>query len=90
MKQNYNVCFLFAFLSFTPCHSQSSIPYLYDQGGNRIMRKVFVLQGPQSIKIHAIADCTTVEEMIKSGEIRIYPNPTRGVIKIDYSSSQDE
>lgn len=90
MNRNYILCLLFAFLSLLPCHSQNSISYEYDQAGNRTLRKVIVLQGPQSIKNHTSTDSTVVKEILNYRQIKIYPNPTKGILKIELPLGKDE
>jgi hypothetical protein len=60
---------------------QKKVVYAYDQAGNRVSRVTITL-GSSPVKGYK-PDSTVVEEQINSMEIKIYPNPTRGILKIE-------
>lgn len=62
--------------------SQSKIRYSYDNAGNRIKREIVV-------DTKSVLDDSTPEyfsEMLSEKNIRIYPNPTHGHLKIEILS----
>ena len=65
-----------------------TVSYTYDQAGNRISRKVVTLPPPpQSAKQHV--DSTSVEDVLSERTIIIYPNPTRGALRVDINGGSD-
>lgn len=78
----------FLFLFSVSALSQT-VSYTYDQAGNRISRKVVTLPPPpQSAKPQV--DSTSVEDVLSERSIIIYPNPTRGALKVDINGGDTE
>jgi hypothetical protein len=65
-------------------HAQTNYEFTYDACGNRLTRAVITLKSattPDSI-FAQIKD-EIQEDMIGLQKVRIYPNPTKGLIRID-------
>jgi hypothetical protein len=64
-----------------------TISYEYDANGNRIKREVIVLNTKSSI-IENVSDSIENPSLyvINKEDFKIYPNPTKGNLKIDISS----
>ncbi len=90
MKKLCNLLFLFAFLSTSLCYSQDKIAYDYDMAGNRISRRIIELDSIQQVKQKPKADSTIVQDQLNFKEIRIYPNPTPGILRIDISGEDNK
>lgn len=59
--------------------SQSKLHYSYDNAGNRVKREIVM-------KTRSVSDNSDPEyysEMLSDKDIRIYPNPTEGHLKIE-------
>lgn len=59
--------------------SQSKLRYSYDNAGNRVKREIVV-------KTKSLPDSSDPEyysEMLSDKDIRIYPNPTEGHLKVE-------
>ncbi len=69
--------------------SAQTIEYGYDSAGNRVSRKIINLSNPQSAK--AAVDSFEEPQKEQLGElgISIYPNPTRGLLKVDFENLPD-
>lgn len=64
------------------CVAQTTIEYHYDSSGNRTER-VIVLN-TKSANIGGDENSSeVVDDKLDAGEIKIYPNPTEGLLKID-------
>jgi hypothetical protein len=69
--------------------SQKAVLRQYDAVGN-LTEKVIRLGGLKSAQINKSIDSTLKKDnSFKSGEIRIYPNPTRGVIEIELPTTSE-
>lgn len=81
MKQHY---LILCFLSLSVTAQSQKIEYAYDYAGNRISRTVVVLP-PSQVKKHT--DDTIppkpVEEKLGIRTIKIYPNPTKGMLAVE-------
>ena len=77
---------IFIFLSLLFClliHGQKKIVFDYDKSGNREKRTVINLT--KSAKaVHEI-----ITEQVEEREIKVYPNPTQGQIKVEISNNAD-
>ena len=62
--------------------SAQSVHYGYDQAGNRISREIVFSSKSPAIKK---AKTSHYSEMISGKTLRIYPNPTRGLLKVEVS-----
>lgn len=65
------------------CHSQTSIPivYEYDAAGNRTARKVLEMRSSTHV------DTSYFIDNIGNSVLRIYPNPTENVVHIELPDS---
>ena len=75
------------FLSSHLVFSQNKISYEYDNAGNRISRKVVPMF--RSEVAEETEEITTYMEVIEDLEIRIFPNPTDGIISIELDNLPD-
>ncbi|WP_044269397.1 T9SS type A sorting domain-containing protein [Bacteroides timonensis] len=64
----------------TYVHAQNKIKYTYDNAGNRIKKEI-VLSSTRSILSEEDEQAPYIEEMLNH-EIKIYPNPTKGILNI--------
>lgn len=67
-------------------HAQTKISFGYDFSGNRIDRKVILLANKSVSIAQGDQQKEELEELLGDQEIRIYPNPTKGLLKIDFPS----
>jgi len=65
--------------------SQNKIYFEYDLSGNRAERTI-VLPQPKSATISRENQLDEFEDQLGTQQIRIYPNPTKGLLKIDFPS----
>lgn len=75
-------------LTAVVCPAQTAIKFGYDANGNRVSREVIVL-GTKSATIHpdslqAKHDIKPLDEKVGLQETKIYPNPTKGKLRIDF------
>ncbi len=89
MKAIFTALFslLTAIAGMVVCQAQTTVEFTYDNSGNREIRTVI------SLKSATIGESEDGEEYIRPLEdqvglqkIRIYPNPTKGLLIIDFSS----
>ena len=78
MKKLLFIAFLFCTRTYV--HAQNKIKYSYDSAGNRTKREI-VLSATRSILSEENEQVPYIEEM-QSHEIKIYPNPTKGILNI--------
>jgi hypothetical protein len=79
MKTKQIIIILIIILTgYVVLHAQE-IHYDYDEAGNRIERKYITLK---SASAGIALDSVMVEEQIEEFKVMIYPNPTRGVLKV--------
>lgn len=95
MKQNIVLTVIFSLLIFVAIMAQNTIYYSYDTNGNVYSRCVIYLT-PQSESRAVTADNDSIEKDIiikdKIMDVEIYPNPTRGLLKIrvpDFESDNE-
>lgn len=72
-------------------YSQTNFSFDYDANGNRITREIIVLKS-QITKSENIQDTILQDlssQVIKKDDIKIYPNPTRGNLKIELNINSD-
>lgn len=77
-----NICLTLLFIPFLS-KGQSKIVYTYDATGNRIGREIIM----QALKAKASSQTFDTEgqvfsDMLHEHDIKIYPNPTRGFLKV--------
>ncbi len=66
--------------------SAQSVRYSYDNAGNRIKREI-VMKVRSSYEEAATTECFS--EMLSEKDIRIYPNPTEGRLKIEIAGYEN-
>lgn len=66
--------------------SAQSVKYSYDNAGNRIKREI-VMKAKSSYKETSRTECFS--EMLSDKDIRIYPNPTKGRLKIEIAGYEN-
>jgi YD repeat-containing protein len=57
-----------------------NVTYRYDNAGNRIAR---VINMSSSAPLRSAEEITAVEDVIAQQEIKIYPNPTQGMLTVE-------
>lgn len=70
-----------ATLSVSVMAYSQTITYTYDESGNRIKREIIMSQ--KNIPSQAGIDNIPSEAKLSGREIRIYPNPTKGILKVE-------
>lgn len=78
------ILFLFAILASIDAYAQNRIVYTYDNAGNRLTRQKEIV-----IQTRGVSDGeeepSIYEEEIVETKITIYPNPTKGMLRVDIS-----
>lgn len=64
-----------------------NIKYSYDNAGNRVKREIVLPQ--RNMPDGHVKAKVPVSEMLGNKNIRIYPNPTSGVLKIEVAGFED-
>lgn len=79
-----------AFVSVFICLTTSaqSVEYGYDACGNRITRQIILQKSNKSISVAGRQD-TFSEELIGITQVRIYPNPTHGLMKVTFQTPDE-
>ncbi|MBQ3636702.1 MAG: T9SS type A sorting domain-containing protein [Bacteroidales bacterium] len=85
MKVLYSA-FVLALISIA-VYSQS-IEYGYDACGNRITRQIVLQQSNKSLFVAEQQDVFS-EEVLSNSLVRIYPNPTHGLLKVTIQSPDE-
>lgn len=67
-------------------HAQTKISFKYDVSGNRTDRAVILLANKSATIEQGDQHEEELTELLGDQEIRIYPNPTKGLLKIDLPS----
>ena len=75
------ICILIPALSYA-----QEISYTYDNAGNRIKREI--VMDPQNIKSRSSEESFQVS--LSSQSVKIYPNPTIGHLKIEFSNYSED
>lgn len=75
------ICILIPALSYA-----QEISYTYDNAGNRIKREI--VMDPQNIKSRSSEE--SFQESLSSQSVKIYPNPTIGHLKIEFSNYSED
>lgn len=85
------VLFVVAFCMWMllPCMRAQSVSYAYDSNGNRIARE-FTIGTNKSANMTADNDISPLIEGIDTYEIKIFPNPTHGMLKVVIDGINDE
>jgi len=93
MKNIYLQAFLLvAIFAFKTAHSQTKFEFTYDASGNRLTRKVITLKSA-TISIDSLKDKQAeipLDDQIGIQNIRIYPNPTKGMLRINLPNLNDQ
>jgi hypothetical protein len=76
-------------------HAQTTISFGYDDSGNRNLREVISLKSATTQKGAATDEQddltgTSTESLVGMNKVRIYPNPTRGVLRIDFPALMNQ
>lgn len=79
-----------AFVSVLFCSTVSaqSIEYGYDACGNRISRQIVLQKSNKSLSTSAQQNIFS-EELLGNSQVRIYPNPTHGRLKVVIQSPDE-
>lgn len=83
MKRDKILLLFIIILCTLPSYSQT-LTYGYDLAGNRIKREIVMPSNDNSIK--KAPGKAFVSEMLSDKTIRIYPNPTKGILKIEIAN----
>lgn len=67
-------------------HAQTKVSFKYDLSGNRTDRMVIMLPNKSASIAQGDQQKEELEDLLGNQEIRIYPNPTKGLLKIDFPS----
>ena len=69
--------------------AKAQVTYSYDEAGNRVLRhSIIKLTSSRAKKV--AADSMVQKEAIGEQEIIIYPNPTKGILKIEIKGRMSE
>jgi len=86
----FYLLFLFLFSFSIAGNAQNMVSYAYDNAGNRISRKVVLLNSnPQHTK-KVVEDPPPVVEQLGERKITIYPNPTKGALAVEITGGNDK
>ena len=79
------------FISAT-VHAQTNYGFTYDASGNRLTRAVILLKSATvpGDSLQSKKEEKTLEDQIGLQKARIYPNPTKGLLQIDFPSLSDQ
>lgn len=65
--------------------------YIYDNNGNRIQRMYIILKSTTGVDVQTNADDTaSIVDRFADMKFIIYPNPTKGMIKIDIQDDKQQ
>ena len=78
MKQNLTILLTFFIISILSSPAQT-IEYGYDACGNRIFRQIVLEKNNKALEAE---DVPFSEEQLGATQVRIYPNPTHGHLKV--------
>lgn len=87
-KRIVAIFLLFAVLSMwaaADACAQNKIKYTYDSAGNRLTRQKEIVIQTRGALSDDEGEPSTYEEKLSETKVTIYPNPTRGILKIDIS-----
>lgn len=79
--------FLF-FLSPLMLKAQTPHSFGYDNSGNRISRNVLLMKSA-TVPGEDVASQASLNDLIGEREIKIYPNPTKGQLKIEIPNTEE-
>ena len=87
-KQIAVLFLLFAVLSMwaaVDAYAQNKIKYTYDSAGNRLTRQKEIVVQTRGVLSDDEGEPSMYEEELSETKVTIYPNPTRGMLKVDIS-----
>ncbi|MCQ2228327.1 MAG: T9SS type A sorting domain-containing protein [Bacteroidales bacterium] len=87
MKPKFNLLMLLLCVALQSM--AQSVTYAYDANGNRIKREI-VVGSNKSITTDDDIDVSPVYDAIGNYDIKIYPNPTHGMLRVDIVTIGDE
>jgi len=80
----------FATLCLHSLYSQNTVSYGYDAAGNRVSRTIAFYRS-DSVSAPVDEEQPVVySEMLSDIEVKIYPNPTKGLLKVEIGHLQDQ
>jgi hypothetical protein len=89
MKKLSVFLMMFLFITSLNCYSQT-IYYSYDEAGNRTKKTIYLDKGSIRAKAPAQEPVKPVEDnSLKVQKIRIFPNPTEGILRIEISGGDE-
>lgn len=71
-------------ISFVSIQAQNKISYAYDVAGNRVKREI-VLATKSAV---APTEAEVFTDRIAERNIKIYPNPTQGQLKVEFGNTE--
>jgi hypothetical protein len=80
---------LFTYCAVAGINAQSSVSYGYDAAGNRISRTIVFSQLRNAV-LETQEETPVYSEVLKELEIRIYPNPTDGLLKVEILNMEEK
>ncbi len=89
MKFTATISLLLGFYLFSPCSFGQDIAFGYDDNGNRIERKIVILN---ERSVASSIDATKEQENIPIlyRELKVYPNPTLGQVKVELPVTEND
>lgn len=86
------VLFLFTLLASGAAYAQTSYQYTYDNSGNRLTRAVILLKSATlpTDSLTAKELKKPIDDQVGLQKTRIYPNPTKGLLRIDLPSLTEQ
>jgi hypothetical protein len=88
MKTKHKLLLIFLLLSTTGILRSQNIAYYYDNAGNRIERTIVMSSALRSAE--ESSDVTAVEDLIADHAVKIYPNPTQGMLAVEIANFTDD
>jgi len=87
---SYYLLFLFLVAFSMHGKGQNMVSYAYDNAGNRISRKIVLLNSsPTHVKKDTISPAP-VKEQLGDRTITIFPNPTKGALAVEITGGSDK
>ncbi|MDR2887781.1 MAG: T9SS type A sorting domain-containing protein [Bacteroidales bacterium] len=90
------VFFILIFLLTGIYCSAQTIEYVYDNAGNRTLRRIISMSAPQPAKRALPAPeeepetPPLIDEMVGEMQVRIFPNPTKGILGIEIKGAEGD
>lgn len=81
-------CFILLLLGTTSIKAQREINFQYDSSGNRTERTIYLPSGNSSNSTLLDRELKFEEDKLGQREIKIYPNPTKGQLKVEISGTE--